>query len=297
MTPIAASQTAEWAAVCRAVESRKDPAHRVCFDPMAERLLRPELRLLGRLLPARLLARLLDRRFPWAVREIVARTRCIDDHLTRRLAEGLEQLVILGAGLDSRAYRISGLARVRVFEVDHPATQRGKVARLERVLGSLPAHVVHVPVDFGTDRLDACLAEVGYRTDADTLFICEGVTMYLTADAVDNALAFVVQRSAPGSSVVFNYVYRSVVDGTCTLPGAREWARRLAAMGEPVRFGIDEGAVEAFLAARGFCEVENFAGEDFDRMYFAGTLGERAAIRFLATACARARSRRQELVP
>ena len=85
---------------------------------------------------------------------IVARERYIDDYLQSCIDDGLEQLVILGAGYDSRAYRFEKLKRVKVFEVDHPATQRVKVARLKEALGELPENVVFVPIDFTKETLE-----------------------------------------------------------------------------------------------------------------------------------------------
>jgi methyltransferase (TIGR00027 family) len=135
-------------------------------------------------------------------------------------------LVILGAGYDTRAYRFDKLKEeVKVFEVDHPATQKVKIEKVSKALGSLPGHVVYVSVDFEKERLDKKLSESGYNKSLKTLFIWEGVTMYLTAEAVDETLAFVAGNSGKGSSIIFNYIFRSVLDGTCELEYAPKVAR------------------------------------------------------------------------
>ncbi len=116
---------------------------------------------------------------------LVARERHVDEYLRTCLAEGIEQLVILGAGYDARAYRFKlELRGVRAFEVDHPATQQAKLKRLQHVLGRMPAQVVYVPVDFNTQTLGEQLAACGYDERLKTLFIWQGVTHYLTPEAV-----------------------------------------------------------------------------------------------------------------
>src|SRR5262249_33733695 len=112
---------------------------------------------------------------------VVVRTRYIDDALTAALRSGAEQVVILGAGVDSRACRVPGIVGTRVFEVDHPMTQAAKKRVIARRLGALPGHVTFVPIDFSTHTLDRVLPAAGFRPDARTFFICEGVTHYLSA--------------------------------------------------------------------------------------------------------------------
>jgi methyltransferase (TIGR00027 family) len=141
-----------------------------------------------------------------AVVDVLAlRTVLIDAHLREALARGIRQVVILGAGLDGRAYRIQELAGAEVFEVDHPASQAFKRARL----GSLKptAKLLRfVSVDFEKDSLDVALEQAGHRTDEPTFFIWEGVVMYLTDAAVRGTLSVVAARSAPGSGIVINYL-------------------------------------------------------------------------------------------
>ena len=205
------SLTAAGIAVARAIESEKPEGERICYDPYARRFAPGWLYSITALFVKIGYA---EWRGPGVVGFIVARDRYIDDVLQDFLKDGLQQLVILGAGLDSRAYRFDGLKdRVKVFEVDHPATQAEKLARVQAIFGILPAHVAYVPVDFNTQTLEQRLPESGYDPKLKTLFIWQGVTMYLTAEAVDDTLRFVVQHSAPGSAIVFDYIYRLVLDG------------------------------------------------------------------------------------
>jgi methyltransferase (TIGR00027 family) len=132
------------------------------------------------------------------------RTRAIDNAVRDAIAAGARQLVILGAGYDGRAWRMSELAGVNVFEVDHPATQTAKRAHA----GELPAPngiVRFVPIDFERDSLDAVLRRAGHDRSSPTCWIWEGVVMYLTRDAMRATLADIARRSAAGSTLIVNY--------------------------------------------------------------------------------------------
>src|SRR5947209_7597693 len=126
---------------------------------------------------------LIDGHWSGARGTVVVRTRYIDDLLSAALRHGVDQVVILGAGFDCRAYRIQGIERTRVFEVDHPLTQGKKQDVLRRRLGALPPHVAMLALDFNTHTLDTVLPGAGYRREAQTFFMCEGVTHYLSAGA------------------------------------------------------------------------------------------------------------------
>ncbi|MBE0480577.1 MAG: SAM-dependent methyltransferase, partial [Dehalococcoidia bacterium] len=152
-----ASLTAELAAAVRAAEAMKPASERTCYDPLARRLLGPVLRQLAR---SRLLVKVIlwaaERIAPGVPDEVIARTRYIDDRLEACIGEGISQLVILGAGYDSRPYRFEDIGRtVRVFELDHPATQELKTRRVKKICGCLPSYVKFIPLDFDQETLDS----------------------------------------------------------------------------------------------------------------------------------------------
>jgi methyltransferase (TIGR00027 family) len=267
------SSTAESAALIRAMESMKPEHERVCYDPLARILVRNRFKILGRISPLAKIVYwyLAERRFPAATSETILRTRYIDDYLNECIRSGIEQLVILGAGFDSRAYRFNELkGKAKVFEVDHPTTQRVKIERLKKVFASLPDHVVYVPIDFNKEKLDKRLFECGYDRNLKTLFIWETVTLYLTAEAVDETLAFVANNSGEGSSIYFDYIPQSVLDGTSELKEARKIRELFAKMGEPLTFAIEEGTIDEFLSNRGFYKVESIKAEDLRNRYLKG---------------------------
>jgi len=270
------SQTAEQAAILRAAESLKPEHERVCYDPLARILIRNRFKILGRISPLVKIvywyfSKLRGLDLVLYLNEAALRTRYIDDYLNECIRSGIAQLVILGAGFDSRAYRFNELkVRVKVFEVDHPATQRLKIERLKKAYASLPDHLVYVPIDFNKEKLDKRLFESGYNANLKTLFIWETVTMYLTAEAVDETLAFVARNSGEGSSIYFDYISQSVLDGTSELVWLRKLREGEARIGEPFTFAIKEGTIDEFLSSRGFYQLENVTAEDLKNAYFKG---------------------------
>jgi methyltransferase (TIGR00027 family) len=186
------SITGSGIAVARAVESEKPDGVRICYDPYAAKFLNP---LFYRFMRLFIDTGYAERAGPGVQGFLVARCRYMDDTLQNYLESGLEQLVIHGAGYDSRAYRFGNLKQgVKVFEVDHPATQQIKMKKVRSVLGSLPAHVTYVGIDFNRDSLEQQLPECGFKEQLKTLFIWEGVVMYLGAQAVDSTLSFIAQH-------------------------------------------------------------------------------------------------------
>jgi methyltransferase (TIGR00027 family) len=267
-----ASRTADIAIMYRAAERLKRPEDRVCHDPFAERFLSGAYRWLSSNdITAKIGLRYAEWISPGTRGWTVARHRFIDECLKQCVDDGLDQVVILGAGYDARAYRMEELRHnVRVFEVDHPDTQQAKKAKLTRLLGSLPDSTIYVPVDFERDRLDTRLFEGGYDKNKRTLFIWEAVTMYLVPEAVDETLAFVANNSGSGSSIVMDYIFKSVVDGTCNLHGAAGFCKQVKRRGDPVRFGIEEGTAEKFFTDRGFGIIKNATSDFVKSAYFRG---------------------------
>jgi methyltransferase (TIGR00027 family) len=165
---------------------------------------------------------------------VALRTRAIDDALRESLAAGVRQLVVLGAGLDGRAYRMDELGDAAVFEVDHPSTQRDKRERLRAARIEPKAREVRlVPVDFERDDLGASLAREGFSADRPSFWIWEGVTVYLTRAAIAGTLLAVGAASAPGSRIALTYVPpREPKIERVLLAGGHVVAR---VIGEPIR--------------------------------------------------------------
>lgn len=271
------SKTAMGVLLARFVESQKPEGERICYDPYAVYFINPEILEWTVQHPdeARRLREQNDRLFPGRNNSIAARVRFFDDFVKKSIDEGIEQLVILGAGYDSRAYRIKRLERIKTFEVDHPATQTIKIEKIKTILGSLPGHVVYVPCDLETDDFGQKLIDMGYNRHVKTLFLMEGVSMYLQPEVVDRVLSFIVKNSGKNSCVLFDYFPQSAVDGSSELEAGRNLRNQVSQLGEPLKFGIKEGTVETFLTQRGFIQVCNITGEDWKKIYFQGVNKDR----------------------
>ncbi len=212
----------------------------------------------GRLAVARvralhpLVRRMVERRNPGSYGYTIARIHHMDAIVRREVAAGLDRLVILGAGYDTRAYRMSGSLRgVSVFEVDHPATSREKRARLKKALGPVPADVTYVEVDFTHQNLLERLADHGHELSARTLFLLSGVAMFLPDTAVFELFDQIAAHTSPRTSLLFDYVFEDVLTVPDRYYGGREWLPYVSALNEEPRSGIPAGDTEAVLADHG----------------------------------------------
>jgi methyltransferase (TIGR00027 family) len=198
------------------------------------------------------------------VRSLLVRTRFIDERLEHAVTTGTTQIVILGAGFDSRAYRLRQLLkRTKVVEIDYGPTQEYKKRRVLEVLGGIPSNTVYARIDFTREKLADVLSSAGYRATEKTFFIWEGVTMYLPEEAVRATLLFVASQSGTGSSIVFDFLSKSFIDtlrqaspkiGQPDQPGmsvALNVASKVATAGEPFIFGLPDNGERGFLRSAG----------------------------------------------
>jgi methyltransferase (TIGR00027 family) len=217
----------------------------------------------------RLAPRVAERLLPGSYWFEIARVKHMDGLLRKEIAAGAKQVVILGAGFDSRAYRFADrLAGTPTFEVDHPVTASVKRERVHKIFGMLPRHVRYVDADLTVEgQLEERLAAARYRRDLRTFVIWSGVTPYIPAAGVDSVLRWFVGNAAPGSSIVFDYAYREAVDGEGFFYGAPQLRRRVAEGGEPLRFGVARGGMAPFLADRGLELLSDLGPEQLERRY------------------------------
>jgi methyltransferase (TIGR00027 family) len=269
-SPIAAN-TAETQAALRAVgAAERDPALRNP-DWMAARLVTaaPRLTALAKVPGVRrLLPALAERLAPGGYHYETARVKYIDAVLEAELGKGLDQLVILGAGYDSRAYRFADALRdVRVFEVDLAAMSAVKRHKIAQLLPSPPAHVTYVEADLLDVDLDERLSRHGYDFQAHTLLILSGVAPYLSDAAVARLFAFVARHTSSGTSIVFDYIFQEMVEGDDSAYGARQIKKRLNGLGEPLRFGIPAGGAASFVERFGLTLISDLHPDELARRY------------------------------
>jgi methyltransferase (TIGR00027 family) len=273
------AMTIAWA---RWEESQKPEEERICYDPYAASFISPDALEWAAKNPDKVKAvrEQRDHFLPGIQNSIVARVRFFDDFVAISLANGLRQLVILGAGYDTRAHRMEGLKRIKVFEVDHPDTQEMKLEMIQKIFGRLLGHVVYVPVDLTTEDLSFNLLEKGYDKSKKTLFLMEGLLYYLSPSVVDRILSVIVRNSCKGSSILLDYFPPSLTEGTDET--GRFLKISLEKSGTPLQFGLEEGMVESFLTERGFSQVHNVTSEDYKKAYFHGANKDRDVCNLLS---------------
>ncbi|MDT5105103.1 MAG: hypothetical protein QOI25_2616 [Mycobacterium sp.] len=248
--------------VLSAIEHQEPPDRRLVDDDLAASFLPKPLRVLVRATRFRPVRRLViaasERSGPGLWVNLSCRKSYIDDNLAESLP-GVDAVVILGAGLDTRPYRLARLGDVPVFEVDLPVNIARKRAVVSRVFGALPPSVRLVSVDFERDDLMATLASYGYRADSPTFFVWEGVTQYLTPDAV-RATFDQLAQAASGSRLDFTYVRRDFIDGV-NLYGTPALYRQFRERSQVWKFGLLPDEIDGFLADYGWRLIEQ-AGPD-----------------------------------
>ncbi|MFL0248188.1 class I SAM-dependent methyltransferase [Candidatus Clostridium stratigraminis] len=176
----------------------------------------------------------------------ICRTKFIDDILKETLDNGIKQLVILGAGFDTRAFRISGINSIKVYEVDLPFIQDKKKSILKKHLGELPDNIIFTPIDFNIHTLDKVLENNGLDFSEPIVFIWEGVTQYITEEAVKNTLKFISKVSI-GSVVLFSYILKEVIDRTSNSVDTDFLTNYLAMSGKKWCFGLNSAEASDFL--------------------------------------------------
>lgn len=198
------------------------------------------------------------------------RARFVEDLVEAALADGVDQYVILGAGLDSFAYRRPDLlGPLRVFEVDHPATQAWKRQRLAAVRMDVPGEVVFVPVDFERQAFAHELRDTGLDWGKPVLVSWIGVTMYLTLRAVEQTLATLAEF-AGGSRIVISYDLPATALTGLQLEVRESLATLVADLGEPFRTTFERDEVESLVRRMGFDAIAHFSPADAVRDYFGG---------------------------
>jgi methyltransferase (TIGR00027 family) len=205
---------------------------------------------------------------------IAVRTRFAEDALAAAIERGVQQLVVLGAGLDTYAYRGRFRERVHIFEVDHPATQTWKRQRLADAAIPIPANLTFAPVDFERQSLSDGLRAAGFDPSRQTFFTWLGVVPYLTTDAIWSTLSFIQSLPNSGQHVVFDY---SDPPATFT-PEQRashdQRAARVAGLGEAWVSYFEQDELRLKLLELGFSEVEDLGPQQIVERYFPNAAAE-----------------------
>jgi methyltransferase (TIGR00027 family) len=239
-------RTALGAAICRLIEQYQPEPDRLFNDSVVKEFVGEPLRFLMQFAAMRRLTlQQTEAVAPGLYGTQVCRTRYIDEAVQAALPQANGQLVILGAGLDSRAYRLPGIEQFKVFEVDLPSVQEEKKRNVQRYLGRLPDYVTFCSIDFDIEDLSQVLSKAGFDSQRPTVFIWEAVTQYLSEAAVQQTFGL-IGKSAPGSTLVFTYVLRSIIERRSDVPGAERMMDQVAKQA-PWVFGLEPAELPDYL--------------------------------------------------
>jgi methyltransferase (TIGR00027 family) len=288
MKATATSRTAQYMALFRALETTRPANKRLFTDKYATSFLDNGLKAAVWLcmIPGwRAFAEsIIRKKIPGALSSGIARTRYIDELLQRSVSNGAQQVLILGAGFDTRGLRLSFLKDIPVIEIDHPNTARYKLAKLGRQKAATQIH--YYQIDFNEQSLDQLGALHHFDYSLPTAIIWEGVTNYLHKDAIDHTFAF-LQQFAPGSSVIFTYVHEDVLENPAAFYGGEKLLQDVSALEEKWTFGFNPAALKDYLQQYGFTLLEDLGAMDYRNRY----LRERAEKGYEFYRVAYARSR------
>lgn len=265
------SETAFFAALHRALANKNyDGDDRLGPDDLAVVFLPPHFRLFLKFRWVRKNTKdRLDEAFPGLHAYMIARTAFFDDLVKDALREAIPQIVLLGAGYDSRPYRFDGLnAGTRFFELDVAPTQNRKRECLEKANITIPANVHLVPIDFNTQSIRKVLEAAEYDSGKRTLFLWEGVTYYLEATSVDATLDFFCGDTHPESRITFDYAVTVSAENIDNY-GVRSFLQSMHEhhANEELMFAIEEDGIEAFLKARGLKAIKHMDSGAIERAY------------------------------
>jgi methyltransferase (TIGR00027 family) len=202
---------------------------------------------------------------------LAVRSRFAEDCLAEAVTRGISQYVVLGAGLDTFAYRgACDLARLRIFEIDHPATQEWKRERLRDAGIAVPASVSYAPVDFERQTVTEGLMRAGFDFAAPAFFAWLGVVHYLTRDAVVETLRFVAEQTGPSSEIVFDYPETVDTMAPVLRRAMQILAARVASIGEPFQTAFKTHEIKDTLLTIGFSRVEDVDTAALNARYCSG---------------------------
>lgn len=205
---------------------------------------------------------------------VVARTKYIDSVFIHALDKGFGQIAIFGAGFDTRALRFRhATVNARIFELDVPVTQSAKINQYRRRGLDIPQNLVFVPVDFDNESFSSKLEEAGFDRNMRSLFILEGVLMYLQPESAVKTLGTIHRLAEPGSEIVFDYIHSSILLKESLCDEEKEILQTVSKMREQWHFGIGKGELESFLSNSGFELVEHLDSHRLEQLYFKDSNG------------------------
>ena len=214
--------------------------------------------------------------FPKGIYEyVIARTKYIDNIFKESIENGIEQILLFGAGFDTRAVRFAEKnMKTKIFELDTLYTITAKINQFKKRGISIPENTILISIDFNVDSVSEKLESNGFKRNKTTLFIMEGIIQYLNKEAVDELFKLLYELAEPESKVVFDYIYASVLRKENIYYGEKDIYKKVNSVQEPWLFGIEKGGMEAFVKNYNFSLIQNLDSEDLEKMFFRDEQGQ-----------------------
>ena len=262
------SRTAEMTCVTRAASyyEKKD-----CYksdDYIAPRLV-PNIA--SQMIKMNLIRRLFTKKMsPKGIYEYtIARTKYFDSVFYKAIQNEFEQILIFGAGFDSRGIRfLSEDSVIKVFELDVPITQNAKIAQFKKKQIKIHPNITFIPIDFNKESLTEKLTDYGFKKNKKTLFLLEGLLMYLSEQAVDSTFQMIDEFSTKESEIVFDLIYSSVLRKENLYYGEQDIYEYVSKVGEGWAFGIEKNQIDLFLNKYHFSALEIMDSDKLEKKYF-----------------------------
>ncbi len=206
---------------------------------------------------------------------VIARTKYIDDLYNQALLEGFDQILIFGAGFDTRALRFQReTGKTQVFELDISITQLAKIGQYHERKLTIPDNLTFISIDFDKDSLAAKLDHAGFKKEVKSLFILEGLTMYLKPESVNETFQCLCAYAGKNSWVIFDYVDASVLSNESNAYGAKSILKTVSRAGEGWKFGIEPEQINTFLNGLGLRLIDHQSAKDLEYRFFTDSEGK-----------------------
>ncbi|MFH7004143.1 class I SAM-dependent methyltransferase [Flavobacterium bizetiae] len=264
------SRTAQYMALFRALETILDKKDRLFSDPYAIHFLDPKLRFATRMskYPSirKYIQNTIQKKIPGAFSSGLARTKYIDELIQTAVLDGVQQVIILGAGFDTRALRLDFLKSIPVIEIDHPNTSNYKIETYKKRIGQVPENVSFLQIDFNKQDLEQLAAQHNLDFTKPTAIIWEGVTNYLTKEAIQNTFSF-ISKFAKNSHIIFTYVHKEIIENPKSFVGGEKLLTDLDKLEERWTFGFMPNELSNYLNQFNIKLIEDLGANEYREKY------------------------------
>ncbi|WP_269235423.1 class I SAM-dependent methyltransferase [Flavobacterium flavigenum] len=264
------SRTAQYMALFRALETKRSSNDKLFSDEYAIHFLEAKLRFASRMSKYAIIRKYInntiEKKIPGALSSGIARTKYIDDLLKSTINNGVKQVIILGAGFDTRALRLAFLESIPVIEIDHPNTSKFKITTYKSRIGELPKNIEFYQIDFNKQSLEELAEQHNFDFTKPTTVIWEGVTNYLTEDAIKNTFEF-IKKFTTNSYVIFTYVHNDVLENPGSFLGGEQLFIELEKLEEKWTFGFKPEELSDYLKSFDMILLEDMGAIEYRSKY------------------------------